>query len=93
MKNQYVINSNKYLINKFEINIKTMIIYRFKTIHYDTYICLGKYAITRTRFDASNFKDTLYGKTNCKCLNFKKKKLINYMQSMLIVNYFYNIYE
>lgn len=93
MKNQYVIKENKYLSNKFETNKRTMINYRFNFINYQTYISLGKYAITRVKLSSAKFKDTLYGKTNCKYLNSKKKKLINYMQSMLIANYFYNIYE
>lgn len=93
MKNQYVIKENKYLSNKLEANKRTMINYRFNFINYQTYISLGKYAITRVKLSSAKFKDTSYGKTNCKYLNFKKKKLINYMQSMLIVNYFYNIYE
>jgi len=49
--------------------------------------------VTRVKLSSAKFKDTSYGKTNCKYLNPRKKKLINYMQSMLIVNYFYNIYE
>ena len=93
MKNQYVIKENKYLRSKFETNRRTMINYRFNFANYQTYISLGKYAITRVKLSSAKFKDTLYGKTNCKYLNPKKKKLINYMQSMLIVNYFYNIYE
>lgn len=47
----------------------------------------------RVKLSSAKFKDTSYGKTNCKYLNSKKKKLINYIQSMLIANYFYNIYE
>ena len=93
MKNQYIIKENKYLRSKFETNRRTMIDYRFNLINYQTYISLGKYAITRVKLSSAKFKDTLYGKTNCKYLNSKKKKLINYMQSMLIANYFYNIYE
>ena len=92
MKNQYIIKENKYLRSKFETNRRTMINYRFNFTNYQTYISLGKYAITRVKLSSAKFKDTSYGKTNCKYLN-KKKKLINYMQSMLIVNYFYNIYE
>lgn len=93
MKNQYVIKENKYLRSKFETNKRTMINYRFNFINYQTYISLGKYAITRVKLSSAKFKDTLYGKTNCKYLNTRKKKLINYIQSMLIANYFYNIYE
>ena len=93
MKNQYVIKENKYLRSKFETNRRAMINYRFNFANYQTYIPLGKYAITRVKLSSAKFKDTLYGKTNCKYLNFKKKKLINYIQSMLIANYFYNIYE
>lgn len=93
MKNQYVLNKNKFISSKLEANSKTMINYRFNFANYQTYISLGKYAITRVKLSSAKFKDTLYGKTNCKYLNFKKKKLINYMQSMLIANYFYNIYE
>lgn len=93
MKNQYVIKENKYLRSKFETNRRTMINYRFNFANYQTYISLGKYTITRVKLSSAKFKDTLYGKTNCKYLNSKKKKLINYIQSMLIANYFYNIYE
>ena len=93
MKNQYVIKENKYLSNKLETNSETIISYKFKRANYQTYISLGKYAITRVKLSSAKFKDTLYGKTNCKYLNPRKKKLINYMQSMLIANYFYNIYE
>lgn len=93
MKNQYVIKNNKFLSSKLETNRKTMINYKFKFIDYQTYVCLGKYILTRVRLSAAKFKDTSYGKTNCKYLNPRKKKLINYMQSMLITNYFYNIYE
>ena len=93
MKNQYVINTNKYLNSKFEANQKTMLTYKFNFICYETYICLGKYPVTRIRLSSGKFKDTLYGKTNCKYLNPRKKKVINYIQSMLIVNFFYNIYE
>lgn len=93
MKNQYVIKNNKFLSSKFEANSETVISYKFKHIDYETYVCLGKYIVTRVRLSSAKFKDTSYGKTNCKYLNFKKKKLINYMQSMLIANYFYNIYE
>lgn len=93
MKNQYVIKENKYLSNKLKANSETIISYKFKRIDYETYICLGKYIVTRVKLSSAKFKDTSYGKTNCKYLNFRKKKLINYMQSMLIVNYFYNIYE
>lgn len=93
MKNQYIINKNKYLDNKFGANKKTMLTHKFNGIYYETYICLGKYVVTRVKLSSAKFKDTLYGKTNCKYLNPKKKKLINYMQSMLIANYFYNIYE
>lgn len=93
MKNQYVIKENKYLRSKFETNRRIMINYRFNFANYQTYISLGKYAITRVKLISAKFKDTLYGKTNCKYLNPRKKKLINYMQSMLIINYFYNIYE
>lgn len=93
MKNQYVIKENKYLRSKFETNRRTMINYKFNFANYQTYISLGKYAITRVKLSSAKFKDTLYGKTNCKYLNPRKKKLINYIQSMLIANYFYNIYE
>ena len=93
MKNQYVIKENKYLSNKLEANSETIISYKFKRVDYETYICLDKYIVTRVKLSSAKFKDTLYGKTNCKYLNPRKKKLINYMQSMLIVNYFYNIYE
>ena len=93
MKNQYVIKENKYLSNKLETNSETIISYKFKRANDQTYISLGKYAITRVKLSSAKFKETLYGKTNCKYLNPRKKKLINYMQSMLIANYFYNIYE
>jgi hypothetical protein len=93
MKNQYVIKNNKFLSSKLEANSETVISYKFKRIDYETYICLGKYIVTRVRLSAAKFKDTSYGKTNCKYLNPRNKKLINYMQSMLIANYFYNIYE
>lgn len=87
------LKENKYLRSKFETNRRTMIDYKFNFISYQTYISLGKYAITRVKLSSAKFKNTSYGKTNCKYLNSKKKKLINYMQSMLIANYFYNIYE
>lgn len=93
MKNQYIIKENKYFRSKFETNRRTMISYKFKCVDYETYICLGKYIVTRVKLSSAKFKDTSYGKTNCKYLNSKKKKIINYIQSMLIVNYFYNIYE
>lgn len=73
MKNQYVINSDKYLSSKLEANRKTIISYKFKRIDYETYVCLGKYIVTRVRLSAAKFKDTLYGKTNCKYLNPRKK--------------------
>lgn len=93
MKNQYVLNQNKFISSKLEANRKIIVSYNFKHVYYETYICLGKYVVTRVRLSSAKFKDTLYGKTNCKYLNHRKKKLINYIQSMLIVNYFYNIYE
>ena len=93
MKNQYVIKENKYLSNKLEANSETIVSYKFKRVDYETYICLCKYIVTRIKLSSAKFKDTLYGKTNCKYLNPRKKKLINYIQSMLIANYFYNIYE
>lgn len=93
MKNQYVINQNKFISSKLEANRKTQVNYKYNFVTYQNYICLGKYAITRVRLSSAKFKDTSYGKTNCKYLNPRKKKLINYMQSMLIANYFYNIYE
>lgn len=93
MKNQYVIKESKFPSSKLEANSETVVSYKFKRIDYETYVCLGKYVVTRVKLSSAMFKNTSYGKTNCKYLNLRKKKLINYMQSMLIVNYFYNIYE
>lgn len=93
MEKQYLIKQNKYIYSKLEANRRTIVSYKFKYVDYETYICLGKYVVTRVRLSSAMFKNTLYGKTNCKYLNSRKKKLINYIQSMLIANYFYNIYE
>ena len=75
MKNQYVIKNNKFLSSKLEANSETVISYKFKRIDYETYICLGKYIVTRVRLSAAKFKDTSYGKNNCKYLNPRKKKI------------------